>query len=262
MRYCVTAGCATAAAVDLLLCWYHRNRLAVDARDAAELYDELLDLAALGTGSGDSGQRVRGGEEKLGLDLDPRLVDVRDDIAGVLASWCSIIVERRRPPVIPETVRGYAMLIGRHASWLAGHEAAGDVSSELSDLVVVAGALVQRDQEQSVRTLDGLVCPTCSGPVRAIMRRSTSLVASRMACELDDGHQWLPHEWAELAAPATDDELVDAAVAGAALGYPPERAADNVYHLARRGRLARVDTTDGPRYRLREVQELAQEWAA
>lgn len=259
MKPCSATPCDNTAAVDLVLCWSDRNRIHLDALDLVVLHDELLDIAATGTGSGD-GPRVSGGEERLGIDLDDRLVEARNAIRQTLGYWAGMVYAHDQHPkryARPVGVRECGQLVAAAATWIARQAYAGEVSDDLRALVDTAGALIQRDPERSVRTVAALTCRQCGGELRAVMRRSTSLRPSVLAC--DQGHQLLPHEWAEL----VDDQdvagdLVDAATAGAALG----NSADAIHALARRGRLTRHDTADGIRYSLREARELAREWAA
>lgn len=262
MNICASPLCdgQTAAAVDTFLCWGHRNRLQLDARDAAELYDELADRLAHGPGR-DYEPRVQVSKNP-GIDLDDRKVAARDLIAHVLANWVEILRGAGAPAPYPTraNVRGAAQFIGRNSSRLAAHVHAADASEELHELAHGAPyAAAYPNGETSVRTVDGEACRTdgCTGSIRAIMRRQASLLASVLVCDLDPSHRWAPHEWLELVDQA--DELVDASVVAAALGYSDPGP---VHQLARRGRLVRHDTADGPRYSLADVRALIREWQA
>jgi hypothetical protein len=264
VKLCTSPLCdgETTAALDLLLCWRHRNQLRLDALDAADVYDELADRLAYGTGA-PTEHRVAGSKEH-GLDLDDRAVKARDNIARVLQSWAQLIVEQGPEIYLAgdlgagHGIRPYAALIAGAASWLAAHEAAGDASEELHELAHGEPYAAAYPDGASVRQVDGEPCRRegCPGQIRAIMRRRDSLLPSALVCDLDLSHRWAPHEWALLDAGA-GDELVDAGAAAAALGFQDPGA---VYQMARRGILTRHDTDDGPRYQLDQVRDLRRQW--
>lgn len=265
MRPCASplcdAGCM--AALDSYLCAKRRSRLRLDALDAVEVYDELVDRLAYGTGS-DYEPRVRGGEERIGLDLDPAAVAARDTIAGVLSAWASLVVDKRPAARPAGDVLSAGRFVADHAHWLAGHPAAGDASEELHGLAHGAPYAVAYPNGQAwVRAVEGERCRVtgCPGEFRAIMRRASDTGqrgASLIVCDVDQAHAWLPHEWIGLIERGVGlASLVDAGAVAAALGYADTGP---VYQLARRGTLTRHDTPDGPRYSLDQVRELARAW--
>jgi hypothetical protein len=269
VKLCTSPLCDgdTTAALDLMLCWRHRNQLQLDALDAADVYDELVDRLAYGTGA-PTEHRVAGSKEH-GLDLDDRAVAARHQIAGILGSWAGLLIdagaERRVSRLLDGDrtvrlgeVRSHAHLIGANASMLAAMDCAGDASEELHELAHGEPYAAAYPDGASVRQVDGEPCRRegCPGQIRAIMRRRDSLLPSALVCDLDLSHRWAPHEWALLDAGA-GDELVDAGVAAAALGFQDPGA---VYQMARRGILTRHDTDDGPRYQLDQVRDLRRQW--
>lgn len=261
MRLCTSPlghDAETTTPPDSFLCWAHRNWLRLDALDAIEVYDQIVDRLAYGTGT-DYEPRVRTSKVP-GLDLDPVAVAARDLIAHVFRNWVEILAGAgaRGPYPEPSDVRGLGQFIARNASRLAAHEHAGGASEELHDLAHGAPhRAAYPNGETSIRVVEGERCLVrdCGGDMRAIMRRAASLVPSVLVCSIDDLHRWTPHEWVLLV--DQGDELVEAAVVAAALGFSDAGA---VYQLARRGQLTRMETGDGPRYSLADVRRLARSW--
>lgn len=185
-------GCLPAlAAPGLALCRVHADGLPRDARAAAEVWRELgLRLAGLGS----AGQRVSG--TPTDRMPDPTVMDVRADIAAVLAGWARVVVEERGlvwPAGRPD-VDGVAAMLARHAGWLAAHRAAGEVADDLHEAAHGRGARLA--WPDGTRIIDVGGCPRsgCTGRLRAVVRRADSLLPSAVTCS-GCGQTWGPAQW-------------------------------------------------------------------
>jgi hypothetical protein len=199
------------------VCLWHLAKLGEDPIQLADLYDEIgLRLA----GSASAGEKTSG-TRNPGLALDDRAVEMRDEIKAVLTSWASMICEERgwTPPA--DDIVHVAAVVVRAAPWLAAHGAAADASSELRDLVRRAYSVAY---PSGSRVFEVAGCPMhafvgearhclrcghpaehgmhvqhdCDGKIRAIVRRTDSLLPSSLECDTDESHTWPADRWLTL----------------------------------------------------------------
>ncbi|HEX5994451.1 MAG TPA: hypothetical protein VFY84_04855 [Jiangellales bacterium] len=214
-------GCQPRLAADgLRLCVVHTRAIADDAHRAAEVHAELaLVLAA----SDRPGERTSGSRER-GLAVNERAVWARATIRHTLVSWCKLIAEERGitlpggwavqhlppgfigPPNrlwrVNDTASSLARYLAKHADWLSASDYADEVSDELRDLAhgepwrvaYPTGARVF-EVGPCPETVDGAPCP---GVVRAVLRRTDSLLPSELVCDHHPDPQpedWSSHHW-------------------------------------------------------------------
>lgn len=210
-------GCLTALAADgLRLCTLHTRRIGADARDLAKLHREL-ELRLVGS---DRPGEKTSGSRSYGLTINEPVIDVRTEIAHVLAAWCRLIAEQRGihlpwvwdlvhvpeghygPPRLvqhtAESVPSLARYVDTHSTWLAASEYAADISTELDDLARRARRYAH---PSGTRLIDVCPCPMpqCAGSVRAVMRPTDSLLPSELACTESTEHTWPSSSWRRLA---------------------------------------------------------------
>jgi len=166
------------------LCWPHTEWLERDARQAAELYDELA--LVLTGGSGHTG-RVSGSPDRTRLP-NP----------AAIASWCRLVAEERGVELPEDTVADMGAYIARHAHWLAAHPAAGEAADELRELA--HGRPWRVCYPDGTRAVDVGPCPHdgCDGTIRALLRRADSLLPSAIVCDADEQHEWPASQWMSL----------------------------------------------------------------
>lgn len=187
-------GCQPRPAADgLRLCRPHADGLGRDARQAAELYDELA-LALAGASS--SIGRVSGSPDRSRIP-NPAAMEARSHIRAILASWCRLIAEERGVEPPRNEVADMSEYVARHAHWLAAHPAAGDASDELRELAVRAHRIAYPDGTRRVE-VGPCLYDGCEGTIRAVLRASDSLLPSEIVCDADGGHRWAAHEWITL----------------------------------------------------------------
>lgn len=192
-------GCWPRRAADgLRLCWLHRDQLARNALRAGVVHAELvLQLDPSGTG----GQGVVvGGTRDIGIDLNPRAVEARDRIVGVLASWAEMIADERgfaRPSRHPVQTAGF---VADNATWLAAHVTAGDAFDELRELAYGEPYRVACPSGTRVRYVGPCPHGGCSGEVQAFLRLTSALTPSEVRCGDNKAHAWLPSQYLSLAA--------------------------------------------------------------
>jgi hypothetical protein len=188
------AGCLPRLAADgLRLCHVHTRRIAEDAQRAAELHDELsLRL----TGAGQASERMSGTPDH-GTDLDPRAVEARATIRHTLVAWCRLIADQRGIGLPADTVLALGKFVAKHAEWLAATEYADEVSVELHDLVSVAYPVAY---PSGARVFPVAACPHegCGGTIKAVLRRTDSLLPSCLQCDVDEEHAWNADQWIAL----------------------------------------------------------------
>jgi len=187
-------GCLPRRAADgLRLCVLHTDLIAEDARSVAELHAALADRLA---SSGLPGERTSGTRDP-GLKLNDAAVEARVLIRHTLVSWTYLIAEERGVALPVDTTAAVAAFVARHAPWLAAHSEAGSVSDELRDLVRHAYPIAY---PSGTRIFDVAGCPTegCAGTLRAILRRTDSLLPTAVSCDADDTHSWPADKWLTL----------------------------------------------------------------
>lgn len=126
-------------------------------------------------------------------------------VCEVLASWCRLVAEERdlRPDLDTgdaEAMAGWLMI---HADWLAHHEAARDVTGEVSNAADKCDAIarnVRRHRfpiapcvEHGTTDLGERVA--CDGTLKAYIRTDDDLLPSVVACDADPDHSWSAGAW-------------------------------------------------------------------
>lgn len=188
------AGCVPRLALDgLLLCRWHVEGIAKDARQAAELYGELsLSLA----GSGGPGEKTSGTPNR-GLAINERAVEARTTIRHTLVSWAQLVAEARGFAQPPDTIASIAAFVARNAQWLAAQDFAAEATDELRQLVTRAYPIAY---PTGARVFDVAPCPMhdCAGTIKAIVRRVDSLLPSSLVCSESEDHTWPADQWLRL----------------------------------------------------------------
>lgn len=223
---------ARLAADGVNLCPGHLDWLGGDAVILGQLYGEL-ELVLMRTGS--SGEKVSGTGAEPPAPRD-RVVETRTEIRHVLAATCRRIADERGIQLPAHEVSAMGTYVAKHATWLAAHSAAGEVSDELGSLrrrawsaayptgtkvvtvgqcpIVLVPEIGQHDwQPQSDGCLRCLRCSLwasydsgdpcvsqemCGGMLRAIVRPSDQLLPSEVACDADPSHRWDSTQWRQL----------------------------------------------------------------
>jgi hypothetical protein len=209
------AGCLPARAADgLRLCPRCADHIGRDARQAADLYDELALRLLGGTGLGDKVTGTPGARLP-----DPRAVDMRTEIRHVLVGWCRIVSEERGlslPPDLPPALGEY---LTRHAAWLAATPYADEVADELHSLRSRAWSVaypegarrvspgpcpdtVDRESEDFIGPM-----PRCPGSLTGIMRREDALLPSELICSANPAHRWTADQWRTLGKQIDPDKV-------------------------------------------------------
>lgn len=188
-------GCLPRQAADgLRLCWPHVRHLADDARQAAQLYDELEHVLI---GAPAPGGRVSGSPDRTRLP-NMAAVEARSTIRHTLVAWCRLISEERGVGLPRDEVADMGAYVARHAQWLAAQEYAGEASDELRELAHGRPwRIAYPDGTRVVRVGD---CPHdgCGGQIRAVLRRVDSLLPSRIVCDANADHVWPADQWLTL----------------------------------------------------------------
>lgn len=209
-------GCQPRLALDgLRLCTRDTEGIAVDAIRAADLRAELAKVLS---GSGQPGEKTSGTSDR-GLKVNDRAVAVRAEIRNLLVSWSKLIAEDRgfsyptitRPEELPrgfigpprlrtvtdEGDRALAEFIGRNAVWLAAQPFAGEAADEFRQLVTRAHSIAY---PSGTRVFEVARCPSegCAGMLRAVLRRTDSLLPSALVCSEDETHKIESPEWLTL----------------------------------------------------------------
>lgn len=192
-------GCQPRLAADgLNLCPVHTRGIAEDATRAAEIYVELV-LVLSGTGA--PGEKTSGSKE-VGAVLNERAVESRTLIRHTLVSWCRLVSEERGTSLPADDITSLGAYAATHAQWLAAHPAAGECADELHELA--HGRPWRTAYPSGARVVVVGACPLVSddGPcghiLRAIMRRTDSLLPSELVCDAEIPHQWPADQWLTL----------------------------------------------------------------
>lgn len=199
---CADSGCrgclARSAADGLCLCRTHLRWLSEDITAVGALYDELaLQLMAPSM----SGERVAG---TPGARVpNERAIDARTTIRRALTSLCRIVVATRgiHGPHEADTVSvmRYTQFLLGHTTWLAARTEAGDYAAALADLA--HGDPYRIAYPTGARVFIVGACPVgddrgpCPGSIRAVLRRTDSLLPSELVCDTDSSHIWPSADW-------------------------------------------------------------------
>ncbi|MEU7567921.1 hypothetical protein AB0A99_18290 [Streptomyces fradiae] len=183
-----------------------RRRIIRNLVTLGELYDELTHSLASARPSRGVVERVRE-RGAPGIPLNGRALEVRDRVRGVLAGWAGVVREGRGVRAPTRDTAALLVFLGRHAGWLAGHEAAQDLVAETDELVTAAwGVLSGRTDRRMV--VGPCVRPGCRGTLVAHLGGGTGPSAPRpsatrapgagraaITCTAERGHTWSPELW-------------------------------------------------------------------
>ena len=204
-------GCLPGRAADgVNLCAHHLDRLATDATGLAQLYDELT-YSVMPSG-GTSGQPIGRSSDGPPAPRD-KVVEIRTEIRHVLAATCRRIAEERGIQLPADEVSAMGAYVAKHATWLAAHGAAGEVSDELGSLrrrawsiaypngtkVVEVGPCPYTDHWVAGPVSAGFIGPPravlVDGILRAIVRPADVLLPSEVVCDANPSHRWDSTQW-------------------------------------------------------------------
>ncbi|GAA3394612.1 hypothetical protein [Streptomyces roseoviridis] len=212
---CAGAGCVRReaagrarrpAAAASRLCLDCHERLVRDLNRLPELYEECA--RHLDGSGGDRGLEKTSGGPLPGMPFNLRAADVRTSILAVLSGWAGLVLEERGLAGPRRAVGPLVHFLTRHGSWLAAHDAAGEVSAEVAQLVRRALGVI--DPATSRRIAVGeCVEPGCSGALTAVVRPRQPQLPATITCGADSSHHWVGHEWLQLS------RRIGAATAGA-----------------------------------------------
>jgi hypothetical protein len=163
-----------------------------------------------------------------GMPFNSGAAEARSAIMAVLSCWATLVVEERGLTGPRRAVAPLAGFLARHADWLAAHEAAGDASAEVAQLVRRAHGVIDPATSRRIPIGD-CVEPGCSGGLTAVVRPRQPQLPATITCTADPSHHWVGHEWLQLsrrigaAASAGSEGTAGAEAAGTA---PESRPAD------------------------------------
>ncbi|MDH6435230.1 hypothetical protein M2158_003707 [Streptomyces sp. SAI-144] len=212
---CAGAGCVRResgglarrrAAPGTRLCPACQEHLVRDLSRLPELYEECA--RHLAGGGGERSPEKTSGGPLPGMPFNCRAADTRSSILGVLSSWATLVLEEFGLTGPRRAVAPLTRFLVRHSNWLAGHEAAGDVSAEVAQLVRKAHGVIDPATSRRIPVGD-CVEPDCSGDLTAIVRPRTPRLPATITCTENPAHHWAGPEWLQLsrrlgAAPADD----------------------------------------------------------
>ncbi|MCX5203249.1 hypothetical protein OG897_17580 [Streptomyces sp. NBC_00237] len=227
---CAGAGCrrreaagqaGRVAVTGTRLCPPCRERLFQDLGRLPALYEEC---ARRLDGSADRTQERTSGGSLPGMPLNTAALEVRSAIVTVLASWAAVVAEQRRVRAPLRTVPLLTEFLRRHAEWLTRHEAAGELSLEVTRLARGAWRVIDAEPQRRVAIGD-CVEEDCSGALTAVVRPDRPAVPAEITCDAAPEHHWFGHQWLQLSRrlSARTVEVTDASGPG-----PEEALADGV----------------------------------
>ncbi len=201
-------GCYPRMAVGGRLCVQDRDLLGRNAEEAAGLW-MILEQDLANTGSGGTGGSSS--NPFPSVSFNGSVSKARATIRSTLTAWCNLIsADFSLPPAEPATWRlehlprgvqgprnqlpyqeiGIAYLgayIHNHRGKLARHELAGQASEDLAALVHIG---TSRQQHNDTATLDVGVCPLCPAPLKALVRRNSSVPTESYCTSSENPHRW------------------------------------------------------------------------
>jgi hypothetical protein len=188
------AGCQPRLALDgKRLCRRDEESIATDARVAARLRAELAKVLI---GSGQPGEKTSGTADR-GMKLNDRAVEARTLIRHRLVSWSLMIAEERGFTLPDDTDEAMAEFIATSAEWLSAHQCAGEAADELRELVTISHPIAY---PTGTRVFEVAPCDWegCGGMLKAVLRRTDSLLPSALVCSEDETHTHPASEWLTL----------------------------------------------------------------
>ncbi|MFB7867733.1 hypothetical protein [Streptomyces sp. NPDC056069] len=177
------------------LCLDCHERLVRDLNRLPELYEECarhLD----GSGGDRAVERTSGGPLP-GMPFNLRAADVRTQILAVLSAWASLVLEERDLAGPRRAVVPLVNFLTRNGTWLASHDAAGEVSAEIAQLVRRALGVIDPTTNRRI-PVGECVEPGCSGALTAVVQTRRPQLPATITCGADASHHWVGHEWLQL----------------------------------------------------------------
>ncbi len=170
------------------------------------------------------------GRPAYGIALNSAAVEARARLAGVLASWCDLVVAERACAAPPRSVDEHARFLIRHADWLCAHAAVGDAVAEVAELTRAAHRVAYPSWTRKLR-VGSCVEPGCGGSLMAFLRFDQQL-PSEVVCDADEDHTWPAHLWQELDRRVHDRKRTDRWLSAADVASLWSLSTSNVYRLA------------------------------
>ena len=203
------------------LCPGHVKALPERIRQLADLHDQLADnLTATGTPA-----ERRAKSEAIGLNLSPKVIELRDAIKNELAGWARIVCEDRGVHYsATDNIHSIAAFLITHADWISAQPFADDLWTQLvydprgdvtrrkeklnGELVtVITDTRALRTQARSLLQPSGTrrmdighercLNVTCDGFLVALVRDTDELLPSKVWCE-GCGQEWPAGSWLTL----------------------------------------------------------------
>lgn len=243
------------------ICQACADGIALDARDAVLVYDALAEVHAP-TSQGYA-EIVSTSPERR-IPYSDRAGDLRVMIQRVIERWAAMVIKGRalrgRTPI---TLWDMAEVIDRNADWLAGTMSAAHAATELRNCARgEAKRVAFPDRAVTPGVVERVItCPVvrCGAPMRAILRRESSLRASEVMCTANPLHSWDSGRWLDLN-PEADARITTPEAAIVVWGDDTTQSRDCIRQYVSRGKLTRG--ADGM-FSLAEVGSLARSmWPA
>ncbi|MFH8349505.1 helix-turn-helix transcriptional regulator [Streptomyces sp. NPDC018045] len=184
---------------DLLICARCFDGFRRHLKSLPALYRQCENMLAAAP---QEGQKVSG-TRSFGIKLNAVAVEARDTLRARLLAWCDLVAAERVPDPAdggapPErTVEAMTSFLLRHAAWLCGHPAAGDVVTEIAETAATATRAAYPQQTRRFR-VGPCVEVSCGGSLVAVIRADEQLLPSEVRCDVDTQHVWPAHQWREL----------------------------------------------------------------
>ena len=170
------------------------DALAEQCTALPELYAECELLLA---GSERNGSRTSGGPLP-GMPFNASAAEVRLQIMSTLGSWSGLIAQQRGVAVPDRSAPALGAFLRRHIGWLAGHDAAADLSAETAQLTRWARRVAYPSELRRI-PVGRCVETACAGSLTAVVRPQSSSHPVEISCDGDITHSWPGHEWLQLA---------------------------------------------------------------
>jgi hypothetical protein len=132
-----------------------------------------------------------------GLQFNCAAADARSTILSVLSSWSGLVAEARAVSAPARTAPALSGFLLRHARWLAAHEAAPELTSEIRQLVSSASKIAFPSRPQ--RIFVGR-CPQddCGGSLFATIEGQDTSLPAEIGCDAELEHSWPARAWLSL----------------------------------------------------------------
>lgn len=191
------------AAHPLVVCTWHADRITRAIAETPARYAALVHYLAP-TGNGNNG-RVTGTPD-IGININPRVSQLRADIRNTVSTWARIAIETRGMNPPDNNIPAICTFLVHQVDWYLAQpwtqQFANDMDANWRD----AGAIIIGNQ---IRVIEIAPCPEtgCTGRLyaRLWLRPKDGLLPADIACddspEDDDGmltHYWTADKWITL----------------------------------------------------------------